>query len=56
MSKSSANEFGEDETNARWDLGIRKLNTLATLPERERNEIFEQAQRSESIARKQLEK
>ena len=93
----AAEVFGEDETNARWDLGTRKLNTLATFPESERNKVLEhgietdggnktideattrelekykkqlkqrdeqnaqlqsqveQAQRSESIARKQLE-
>ena len=37
----AAEVFGEDETNARWDLGIRKLNTLATFPENERNKVFE---------------
>ncbi|MDW3868329.1 hypothetical protein QI345_11285 [Staphylococcus saprophyticus] len=37
----AAEVFGEDETNARWDLGTRKLNTLATFPENERNKVFE---------------
>lgn len=37
----AAEVFGEDETNARWDLGTRKLNTLATFPESERNKVLE---------------
>ncbi|MDQ7226939.1 hypothetical protein RCI17_09425 [Staphylococcus haemolyticus] len=37
----AAEVFGEDETNARWDLGTRKLNTLATFPENERNKVLE---------------
>ncbi|MHB7943113.1 hypothetical protein ACYCKH_12185 [Staphylococcus capitis] len=37
----AAEVFGEDEINARWDLGTRKLNTLATFPENERNKVLE---------------
>ncbi|WP_239436936.1 MULTISPECIES: hypothetical protein [unclassified Staphylococcus] len=98
MSKSSANEFGENYNRALGSYGQHKTHQLATMPEEQRNHVIEngietnngnksideattreleeykkqlkqrdeektqlesqleQAQRSESIARKQLEK